>query len=58
MQNYSQGRYRRQLRDTYHRVSHTAVTQRIDKSVLVSEFLNLERFSLLKWSDYDGSKRY
>jgi hypothetical protein len=34
----------------------TPVKQKIDKTVLVSSFLNLDEFSLLKWSDYTEEK--
>ena len=51
-QNYNQKQYGQILRETYGRVANTSVTQRIDKRVLISAFLNLERFSLLKWRDY------
>ena len=46
--------YREKLMDIYAKVSTTPVRQKIDKSVLVSSFLNLEKFSLLKWCDYCG----
>jgi len=49
---YNQKRYGRKLLEVYDRTANTAVRQRIDKNVLVSAFLDLERFSLLKWSDY------
>ncbi len=49
---YSRRQYSRKLREVYDRAANTAVKQRIDKNVLVSAFLDLERFSLLKWSDY------
>ena len=51
-QSYNQKQYARILREAYARVANTAVKQRIDKRVLISAFLNLERFSLLKWNDY------
>ncbi len=52
LKNYSPGIYRKKLLDVYRRVSTTPVKQKIDKTVLVSSFLNLQKFSLLKWSDY------
>lgn len=52
--NYNQKQYGQILRKTYDRVANTEVKQRIDKRVLVSAFLDIERFSLLKWSDYAG----
>jgi hypothetical protein len=51
---YSQNRYRQNLREVYQKVIGTPVEHRIDKGVLSSAFLNLEEFSLLKWSDYGG----
>ena len=52
LKNYGQNAYRRQLIATYRKVATTSVRQKIDKTVLVEAFLNLEQFSLLKWSDY------
>jgi methionine aminopeptidase len=49
---YNQKQYGRNLRNIYERVANTEVKQSIDKKVLISTFLNLEKFSLLKWSDY------
>jgi len=53
-QSYNQKQYGQILGETYDRVANTSVKQRIDKRVLISAFLDLERFSLLKWSDYTG----
>jgi len=53
LKNYSPDLYRNKLLDVYRKVSTTPVKQKIDKTVLVSSFLNPENFSLLKWSDYD-----
>lgn len=50
--NYDPGSYRRRLMRIYQSVSRTPIKQRIDKPVLLSEFLNLSEFSLLKWCDY------
>ena len=52
LRNYSPGMYRSKLLDVYRKVSTTPIEQNIDKNVLVASFLNLEKFSLLKWSDY------
>jgi hypothetical protein len=52
LSNYSPDFYRKKLINTYHKVSTTPINQKIDKTVLVSFFLNPENFSLLKWSDY------
>jgi hypothetical protein len=49
---YGPNRYRKKLLSIYRKVSTTSVKQNIDKTVLVSFFLNPENFSLLKWSDY------
>jgi hypothetical protein len=49
--NYNQTQYRQRLMETYQKVSTTPIKQKIDKTVLISAFLNLEKFSLLKWSD-------
>ena len=49
---YNNKQYDQILCDIYDRVANTPVRQSIDKRVLISAFLNLERFSLLKWSDY------
>ena len=49
---YNPAQYARKLRQIYERVADTAVKHSIDKSVLISAFLDLENFSLLKWSDY------
>jgi len=56
LKNYSPHLYRGRLLDVYRKVSTTPVEQKIDKTVLVSSFLNLEKFSLLKWSDYTEEK--
>jgi hypothetical protein len=53
---YSQDLYRKKLLNVYRKVSTTPINQQIDKAVLVSSFLNLEQFSLLKWSDYEEEK--
>jgi hypothetical protein len=53
-QRYNPTLYRQRLGKVYHRVGSTAVKHRIDKTVLISEFFNLEKFSLLKWSAYGG----
>ena len=50
--NYNQKQYGQKLREVYDLVGKTEIKQRIDKNVLVTAFLNLEEFSLLKWSDY------
>ena len=52
LSSYGPDLYRKKLLSTYHKVSTTPINQNIDKTVLVSFFLNPENFSLLKWSDY------
>jgi hypothetical protein len=49
---YTQTRYRKTLLDIYTRVIRDNVHQKIDKKILLSEFFNLDNFSLLKWSFY------
>jgi hypothetical protein len=51
-QGYNPENYSRTLIGIYDRVSNTTVKQKIDKQALVSAFMDLENFSLLKWSDY------
>jgi len=53
-QGYNQNQYGQILWKTYNRVANTSVKQSIDKRVLISAFLDLERFSLLKWSEFAG----
>ena len=52
LNNYDRRSYRKKLLAIYTSVSQQAVHQRIDKNVLLSEFLKLDEFSLLKWCDY------
>jgi len=52
MRHYNPQAYRTKLMQTYRRVSTTPVSQKIDKTVLISFFLRPESFSLLKWSRY------
>ena len=52
LSSYGPESYRKKLLSTYHKVSTQAVNQKIDKTVLISNFLDLNNFSLLKWSDY------
>ncbi len=46
---YNQGSYKERLLKTYMQVIQKPVRQKIDKKRLVSMFLDLNRFSLLKW---------
>jgi hypothetical protein len=43
--------YKKRLLDVYALVMHRKVKQHIDKSILLRRFLNLEKFSLLKWCE-------
>lgn len=52
MQNYHQPAYRETLTDTYTKVAGVNVRHQIDKFVLISEFMDLNKFSLLKWGPY------
>jgi hypothetical protein len=56
LKNYSPDLYQKKLLNVYRKVGITPVKQKIDKTVLVSFFLNLDEFSLLKWSDYTEEK--
>lgn len=47
--NYNQPKYKEQLIGIYTKVVRDNVCQKIDKKILLSEFLNLNNFSLLKW---------
>ena len=49
---YNPQQYSQILLETYNRVANTPVQQRIDKMVLISAFLDLKKFSLLKWGEY------
>ena len=52
--NYSMAKYRQKLLAIYRQVDKTPVQQHIDKKILLANFLDLTRFSLLKWGDYDA----
>jgi len=56
LKNYSPDRYRQKLLDVYRKVRTTPIRQKIDKTVVASSFLDLEKFSLLKWSEYTEVK--
>jgi glycosyltransferase involved in cell wall biosynthesis len=49
---YNKAKYREKLIDIYKKVVRDNVRHKIDKKLLVSEFLALDNFSLLKWCDY------
>jgi hypothetical protein len=50
--NFDPNGYGQMLQAVYTKVAHSPVRQSIDKRILISAFLDLEKFSLLKWSDY------
>ena len=52
MRHYNLSLYRQKLLTTYERVNTNDVRQHIDKKILLAEFLDLTKFSLLKWGDY------
>jgi hypothetical protein len=49
LNNYNRDSYRCRLLEIYDSVSRHRVRHRIDKTILLSEFLDLNEFSLLKW---------
>ena len=51
---YGVEKYREQLLSIYERAVHHPVHQHIDKQVLLDNFFELDRFSLLKWGAYEG----
>jgi hypothetical protein len=54
VRSYNISHYRQKLLSIYRQVKTTSVNQRIDKKILLTEFLDLTKFSLLKWGDYDA----
>ncbi|MBU4185594.1 MAG: hypothetical protein KKI12_11960 [Proteobacteria bacterium] len=52
LNNYNQTTYRKNLIEIYSKIINNSVCQSIDKNILLSELINLEQFSLLKWNDY------
>jgi len=52
LRNYNKTIYKQNLMEIYRNVIRTSIRQKIDKQMLLSQFLNPETFSLLKWSDY------
>jgi glycosyltransferase involved in cell wall biosynthesis len=53
LSSYTRKAYQHRLMEIYTSVMQEPVCQQINKQTLVSEFLNPETFSLLKWSDDD-----
>jgi hypothetical protein len=54
LDNYSIAQYRQTLLGVYRRVATKSVRQRIDKRKLLADFFDLNKFSLLKWGDYNA----
>ncbi|MFC1567568.1 hypothetical protein ACFL3R_01865 [Thermodesulfobacteriota bacterium] len=52
LKNYNQAIYTEILMNIYKKTVAVNVSHRIDKTILFSEFLDLENFSLLKWGPY------
>jgi len=52
--NYSRSLYQKTLLEAYRRIVHTKVKHKIDKQKLLAYFLDLTKFSLLKWCKWDG----
>jgi glycosyltransferase involved in cell wall biosynthesis len=50
--NYSMAKYRQKLLGIYRQVGRAPVRQKIDKKILLANFLDLTQHSLLKWGDY------
>jgi glycosyltransferase involved in cell wall biosynthesis len=49
---FSQEVYRSMLLNTYQKIIRQAVSHQIDKQILAENFLHLDNFSLLKWSNF------
>lgn len=54
LEHYGLQQYRKRLLAIYAAVASRPITQRINKSILLSQFLDLSQFSLLKWDVYNG----
>lgn len=52
--NYNNTVYKKKLFEIYSKICKNPARQSIDKKILLAEFLNLHKFSLLKWGDYVG----
>ena len=53
LSHYNKTAYRKKLIDIYSKVIKDTVCHKIDKKRVLSKFLSLEDFSLLKWSNYE-----
>ena len=51
-QHFNRTEYGERLKEIYQQVIEVPVSQKIDKKSVISSFLNLEEFSLLKWGSY------
>jgi len=51
--NYDMGSYGHQLLKVYKQVNQCPIQHQIDKTALLDAFLDLDRFSLLKWGPYE-----
>ena len=49
---YNMAQYRLTLLSIYAHVASTSIRQHINKKTLLTEFMDLTKFSLLKWGDY------
>jgi hypothetical protein len=49
---YNMAQYRQKLLEIYRHVATTSIRQRINRKTLLTEFMDLTKFSLLKWGDY------
>jgi hypothetical protein len=49
---YNMAKYRQKLLSIYAQVDRAPVRQHIHKKILLAQFLDLAKFSLLKWGDY------
>lgn len=52
---YGRSSYQRRLRQAYASVLNHPVLHRIDKSLLLAEFVNNKNYSLLKWNPYQNA---
>ena len=52
LNNYNKTTYKKNLLKIYSKIINNPIHQRLDKNILLSEFINLKQFSLLKWNDY------
>jgi hypothetical protein len=53
LRNYGMEGYRQKLLSTYRCTAATSIRHRIDRKKLLRAFFDLNKFSLLKWGDYE-----